>query len=212
MHVLIGREFSGVVRDAFSRAGHYAMSCDLLASEGDPTGHHHQGSILEVLNHGWDLAIFHPPCTYLTVSGNRWYYHPEDKALPMKERRPHPNYPNRRTDRVAAIRFFMDLVNADIPRICVENPIGIMSTVFRKPDQIIQPWWFGHNESKATCLWLKGLPKLEPTNIIVSDGPRSNQTPSGQNKLGPSSERAKMRSKTYEGIAEAMSSQWGVFE
>jgi len=205
MRVLIGCEFSGVVRDAFSRRGHYAVSCDLLPSEGDPTGHHYQGSVLDLLAQPWDLAIFHPPCTYLTVSGNRWYYHPEDKALPLEQRRPHPNYPNRKDDRTAAIEFFLTLMNANIPRICLENPIGIMSTIYRKPDQIIQPWQFGHGETKATCLWLKGLPKLIPTNIVEGREQRVF-------RMAPSDERTKMRSKTYKGIAEAMALQWGVLE
>jgi hypothetical protein len=190
MRVLIGCEFSGTVREAFKALGHDAWSCDVLPT--DVPGNHIQGDIRNEIHGGWDLAIFHPPCTHLASSGARWF---KDKQQEQKK----------------AIAFFMDLATAYIYRVCIENPVGIMSTCYRKPDQIIQPWMFGHPESKKTCLWLNNLPQLLPTNILKlpPSGVWSNQTPSGQNKLGPSSDRWKLRSKTYEGIAQAMAKQWG---
>jgi hypothetical protein len=180
MKVLIACEFSGIVRDAFENKGHEATSCDLLPSE--LFGEHIQGNVLHHLDEGWDLMIAHPPCTHLAVSGARWF---KDKQQEQRE----------------AIDFFMALVNAPIPKICVENPISIMSTVYRKPDQIIQPWWFGHGETKATCLWLKGLPKLIPTEIVEGRTPRVHYESPGKN-------RWKNRSRTLSGIAEAMAEQW----
>lgn len=181
MRVLVACEFSGIVRDAFENKGHEATSCDLLPSE--RFGEHIQGNVLHHLDEGWDLMIAHPPCTHLAVSGARWF---KDKQQEQKE----------------AIDFFMALVNAPIPKICVENPISIMSTVYRKPDQIIQPWMFGHGETKATCLWLKGLPKLHPTEIVEGRQPRVHYE-------SPGKDRWKNRSRTLTGIAEAMATQWG---
>jgi len=173
------------VRDAFIAKGHDARSCDLLPTERE--GPHWQGDLLEVINQGWDMAIFHPPCTHLAVSGARWF---KDKVVEQRE----------------AIDFFMKLVNAPIPRIAIENPIGIMSTRYRKPDQIVHPWWFGkygENESKATCLWLKGLPKLIPDHPLP---PPHNQSIW---RMGPSPERSKERSRTFMGVANAFAEQWG---
>jgi len=187
MRVLVACEYSGVVRDAFAAKGHDAWSCDLLQTESK--GKHIRGNALDFLGGGWDLMIAHPPCTHLSVSGARWF---KDKQKEQK----------------VAIEFFMALANAPIEKIAIENPVCIMSTQWRKPDQIIQPWQFGHDASKRTCLWLKNLPKLEPTDIIVKER-YANQTPSGQNKLGPSKDRWKLRSMTYSGIAEAMAEQWG---
>ena len=183
MKVLVACEFSGVVRDVFIERGHDAMSCDLLPTE--ITGSHYLGDVFDIIEDGWDLMIAHPPCTDIAVSGARWF-------------------PEKRTDgrQQEAIRFFMEMVNAPIDRIAIENPIGIMSTKYRKPDQIIQPWQFGHGESKATCLWLKNLPKLKPTNIVEGRKGRVHHEP-------PSPERWKNRSRTYHGIAEAMGEQWG---
>jgi hypothetical protein len=166
------------------------MSCDLLPSETD--GPHYQGDVLNVLRDGWDMMIAFPPCTHLAVSGARWF---KDKEKEQAE----------------AMRFFLTLVHAPIPKIAIENPIGVMSRFYRKPDQIVQPWQYGHPESKATCLWLKGLPLLRPTNVLPlpDSGRWSNQTKSGQNRLGPSPDRWKLRSMTYKGIAEAMADQWG---
>lgn len=164
---------------------------------------------------GFDLMIAHPPCTFLSVSGARWYYHPDDKDLPYEERRPHPKYPNRRKDQEDAIKFFLKVANCDIDRIAIENPIGVMSTKWKKPNQIIHPWMFGDEASKATCLWLKNLPELVPTNIVdkgeqvvFSSGKRMSKWMSDCFKLSKE-ERQTMRSKTFQGIADAMAEQWG---
>lgn len=193
MKVLVACEFSGVVRDSFLARGHNAWSCDLLPS--DSPGPHYVGDVADILDDGWDLMVAHPPCTYLCSSGLHWNKRrPERAAM---------------TD--AALSFVRLLLNAPIQRIALENPIGCISTAIRKPSQIIQPWQFGHPESKSTCLWLKGLPLLQPTNILPlpARGRWENQTDSGQNKLPPSHDRWKLRSVTYRGIAEAMASQWG---
>lgn len=167
------------------------MSCDLLPTETD--GPHYQGDVRDVLNYPWDLMIAHPPCTHLSVSGAR---HFDGKRMDGRQQ--------------SAVSFFMTLAKADIPRICIENPVCIIGTLWRKPDQVIQPWQFGHPESKATCLWLRGLNPLQPTNIlqVPKSGHWVNQTASGQNNLPPSENRWKIRAKTYQGIAEAMVSQW----
>lgn len=188
MKILIACEYSGVVRDAFLVNGHDVLSCDLLPTES--RGPHHQGDVRTLFKEKWDMMIAFPPCTHLAVSGARWF---KDKQKEQKE----------------AIEFFMAMVNAPIERIAIENPIGIMSTKYRKPDQIIQPWQFGEDASKATCLWLKNLPLLIPTNIILKERYK-NQTPSGQNNLPPSHDRWKKRSKTYLGIADAMADQWDI--
>lgn len=193
MRVLIACEFSGTVRDAFARRGHDAWSCDLLPSETE--GQHIVGDVLEVIGQGWDLMIAHPPCTYLAASGLHWNTRRPERAALTEQ----------------ALRFVEMLAHAPVPRIAIENPIGCLSTRWRKPDQIIQPWQFGHDASKATCLWLKGLPVLEHTDVLPGGrkARRANQTASGQNKLGPSPDRWKERSVTYQGIAEAMAAQWG---
>lgn len=196
MNVLVACEYSGRVRDAFIRAGHFAMSCDLLPT--DAPGLHYQGDVTEILNMNWDLMIAHPPCTYLSVSGMHW----TKRGL---------RDPQLTEDALDFVRLLMD---APVPRIAIENPISVISSRIRKPDQIIHPYQFGHDASKATCLWLKNLPKLTHTHIIeprVIDGKRrwGNQTNSGQNKLGPSDDRWKIRSETFQGIADAMAAQWG---
>ena len=190
MKVLVACEYSGTVRDAFITAGHDAMSCDLLPT--DKPGPHYQGDVRDILGDGWDLMIAHPPCTHLAVSGARWF---KDKQKEQAE----------------ALEFVRFLLNAPIDKIALENPVSIISSRIRKPNQIIQPWQFGHPESKATCLWLKGLEPLKPTNILPlpPSGRWQNQTPSGQNKLGPSEDRWKLRSATYKGVAQAMAQQWG---
>jgi hypothetical protein len=192
MRVLAGCEYSGAIRDAFIVQGHDAMSCDLLPTE--VPGPHYQGDIRDVLDDGWDLAVFCPPCTHLAVSGARYF------AAKIAD--------GRQAEALAFVRLLMD---APVPRIAIENPISIISSFIRKPDQIIQPWMFGHSESKATCLWLKGLPELRPTRVLPmpARGYWDNQTPSRQNKLGPSPTRAKDRAVTYAGIAAAMADQWG---
>jgi site-specific DNA-cytosine methylase len=194
--VLIACESSGTVRDAFIRAGHDAMSCDMLPTE--QPGPHYKGDVLDVLYNGWDLLIGHPPCTYLSVSGMHW------TTRGLRD-------PQLTEDALAFAKLLMD---APIARIAIENPVSIISSRIRKPDQIIQPYHFGHDASKKTCLWLKGLPQLRPTAFVeprIVDGkPRwANQTDSGQNKLPPSADRWRMRSKTYQGIADAMAAQWG---
>lgn len=212
MKVLIACEYSGAVRDAFIKRGHDAMSCDLLPTDVD--GPHYQGNVFDIINDGWDLMVAHPPCTFLAVSGAQWYYHPEDKHLPVDQRRPHPKYPNRASDREEAVEFFMKLANANIPKIAIENPIGIMSSRFRKPDQTIHPWQFGHEATKATCLWLKNLPLLEPTKIVgkgefVTYSSGKKMTKWYAEALNYDKQtRMKMRSKTFIGIAEAIADQW----
>lgn len=194
MKVLIACEFSGTVRDAFLMRGHDTISCDLL--DADVPGPHYKGDVCDILySENWDLMIAHPPCTYLCSSGLHW----------NKKR------PNRQIETDKALEFVRKLMDAPIDKICVENPIGCISSQIRKPDQIIQPFEYGHSESKSTCLWLKNLPLLKPTNILEKPlcGYWNNQTPSGQNKLGPSKDRWKLRSITYQGIADAMADQWG---
>lgn len=183
MRVLVACEYSGAVRDAFIALGHEAMSCDLLPT--DNPGPHYQGDVRDVLDYPWDLMIAHPPCTHLSVSGAR---HFEAKRMDGRQQ--------------SAVSFFMTLIKANIPRIAVENPVCIMSSLYRKPDQIIQPWQFGHGETKATCLWLKGLPLLQPTDIVAGRADRIHRLP-------PTDDRWKIRSATYPGIASAMARQWG---
>lgn len=196
MKVLVACEFSGVVRRAFERRGHIVTSCDLLPAE-DHSPNHYLGPVEELLTGGFefDLMIAHPPCTYLAVSGMHW------TTRGLRD-------PQLTED---ALTFVRMLMAANIHKICIENPISIISSQIRKPDQIIQPWQFGHDASKKTCLWLKNLPPLQYTNVLPGGvkARRANQTPSGQNKLGPSAERAKERARTYEGIAAAMAAQWG---
>jgi hypothetical protein len=194
--VLVACEYSGRVRDAFLALGHDAMSCDLLPT--DAPGPHYQGDVQDVLGQRWDLMIAHPPCTYLASSGLHWNKRQPDRAVKTE----------------AALQFVMALLNAPIERIALENPIGCISTRVRKPGQVIQPWQFGDDASKATCLWLKNLPPLKPTKLIpgrLVNGKRrwANQTDSGQNRLSPSADRWKKRSETYQGIAAAMADQWG---
>lgn len=197
MRVLIACEFSGVTRDAFIRKGHDAMSCDLLPTS--IPGPHYQGDVRDVLNWGWDLMIAHPDCTYLCSSGLHWNKKVEGRKEKTEE----------------ALEFVRLLLNADIEKIALENPVGCIGTRIRKASQYIQPYEFGHDASKRTGLWLKGLPLLEPTKYVkprlVNGRERwSNQTDSGQNRLAPSPTRWKERAKTYQGWADAMADQWGV--
>jgi len=214
MKVLVACEYSGVVRDEFIKKGHEATSCDILPSDSD-LGEHYQGDVKDILQQDWDLMIAHPPCTYLTVTGNRWFYHPEDKDLPIDKRRPHPKHPNRRQLQEQALDFVKLLLNAPINKIALENPVGVISTRITKPQQIIQPYMFGHVESKKTCLWLKNLPLLEPTNVVHQEQRvvyASGKTmPKWYADLWslPPNEREKARSKTFVGIAKAMADQWG---
>ncbi len=194
MKVLVACEYSGRVRDAFNKLGHNAVSCDLLPS--DSPGPHYQGDVFDIIGDGWDLMIAHPPCTYLAVSGMHW------TTRGLRD-------PQLTDD---ALEFVRRLMDAPINRIAIENPVSVISSRIRKPDQIIQPWWFGEDASKKTCLWLKNLPPLTPTNMLPGDSKtrRGNQTAGGQNKLPPSKDRWKIRSTTYQGIADAMAAQWGI--
>lgn len=209
MKVLVACEFSGVVRNAFARMGHYAVSCDLLETEsellrGSGKAEHYVGDVFDIIDDGWDLMIAHPPCTYLSVSGLHWNKSRPERAQQTEE----------------GLEFVRRLMEARIPKICVENPVSAISSRIRRPDQIIQPYEYGDNASKKTCLWLKNLPKLVPDpedrisgRIVMYNGREyerwENQTDSGQNRLGPSEERQKLRSVTYQGIANAMANQWG---
>jgi site-specific DNA-cytosine methylase len=181
MRVLVACEYSGTVRDAFIARGHDAWSCDLLPT--DVPGPHYTGDVNNIINDGWDMMLAFPPCTHLCVSGARWF---KDKQQEQAD----------------ALDFVRLLMNANIPLIAIENPIGVISTKIRRPDQIIQPWMFGHGETKATCLWLKGLPLLAPTRVVEGREARVHRLP-------PSPDRWKLRAKTYAGIAKAMADQWG---
>lgn len=182
MNILIACEFSGIVREAFRAKGHNAWSCDLLPAD-DNSKYHIKGNVAEYLFHGWDLMIAFPPCTHLAVSGARWF-----KGKEKEQQK--------------ALYFVRMFMSAPIKKIALENPIGVISTQIRKPDQIIQPWQFGHGETKATCLWLNGLPKLEHTKIVEGRKPKVHYA-------SPGPDRWKKRSITYQGIADAMAEQWG---
>lgn len=182
MKILVACEYSGTVREAFRKLGHDSWSCDLLDSE-IPSSKHYKGNVFDIINDGWDLMIAHPPCTHLAVSGARWFK-------------------NKQQEQAEALQFVKDLMNANIPKIAIENPISIISSKIRKPDQIIQPWQFGHGETKSTCLWLKNLPLLKPTNIVTGREHRVHLMP-------PGPDRWKERSRTFQGIANAMAEQWG---
>jgi site-specific DNA-cytosine methylase len=191
MRVLIACEYSGKVRSAFEKLGHFAVSCDLLPTE--KPGFHYQCDVFDIINEGWDLMVAHPPCTDLAVSGAAWF---KEKIADGRQQR--------------ALDFVQALMDAPIPMIAIENPISVISSKIRKPDQIIQPWMFGHKETKATCLWLKGLPKLVPTTDLKEETmalPRNERM--RLHYLPPSADRWKIRSETFQGIADAMANQWG---
>lgn len=231
MRILVACEESQAITKELRELGHDAFSCDLLpCSGGHPEWHfqedvfkiiENQGGILQngdenISTDQWEMMIAHPPCTFLAVSGARWYYHPEDKDMPFKNRRPHPRFPNRANDRDEALEFFTKLCEAPIEKIAVENPVGIVNTKYKKPTQTVHPWMFGDEASKATCLWLKNLPKLEPTNIVgkgervvLSSGkslPKWYSDALTQAKSA--AERRTLRSKTFMGMAKAMAVQW----
>jgi len=204
MNVLIACEFSGIVRDAFDRRGHLAVSCDLLPSE--QLGIHYQGDVRDILDCGWDLMIAHPPCTYLSNAGIRWF---NEEKYGEKAR-------ERKAQRIKAFDFVMDLANANISKIVIENPVGWLNSHWRKPEQIIQPWQFGVKESKRTCLWIKGLPKLNYTRIVSPQiygyfkrGKKKGQPIYGTQYCKSSEDRGKIRSRTFQGIADVMAEQWG---
>ena len=181
MRVLVACEFSGTVRDAFIARCHDAMSCDLEPT--DKPGPHYKGDVMDVINDGWDLMVAHPPCTHLAVSGARWFK-------------------NKQKEQAEALEFVRILLDSKIDKIALENPISIISSRIKKPSQVIQPWQFGHGETKATCLWLKNLPLLKPTNVVEGREQRIHKMP-------PSKDRWKLRSATFQGIADAMANQWG---
>jgi hypothetical protein len=231
MRILVACEESQAITKELRRLGHQAFSCDLLPCSGGHPDWHFNQDVFKIINeHGgelqngkvfysenqWDMLIAHPPCTFLAVSGAKWYYHPDDKHLPTLDRRPHPRFPNRANDREEALVFFKRLCEAPIDKIAVENPVGIISSYYRKPDQTVHPWMFGDEASKATCLWLKNLPKLEPTNIVgkgervvLSSGKSLPRWYSDAlTKSKNSAERRTMRSKTFKGMAKAMAEQW----
>lgn len=234
LNIIIACEESQRVCAEFRKLGHNAFSCDLLECSGGHPEWHFQHDVLEIIKDGggilqngqhtfidgkWDMMIAHPPCTYLAVSGAKWYYHPEDKDLPLEKRRPHPNFPNRIQDREDGAKFFMALANANIEYIAIENPVGIMNTRWKKPNQIVQPYHFGDSASKKTCLWLKNLPDLTYTDVVdpgeyiefgsgrriakwYSDGLTKTKTPE---------ERRTWRSKTFPGFAKAIAEQWSKY-
>jgi hypothetical protein len=219
--ILVACEESQAVTKELRALGHEAFSCDLLPCSGGHPEWHIQGDVFEAIGQGWDVMIAHPPCTFLSASGAGWLYNPEDRDLPIQARRPHPLYPNRKKDRDDAVEFVKRLYESEIPCIAIENPIGSLSSLWRKPDQIVQPWMFGDKASKSTCFWLKGLPKLVPTDIVDKgeffewkDGR------TGKLKKQPMwyykalseaktpAERRTLRSKTFQGMAKAIAKQW----
>ena len=241
MNILIACEESQVVALAFRKKGHDAYSCDILPCSGKHPEFHIQGDVLKLLKNSkfktqdgethkskkWDLMIAHPPCTYLAVSGARWFYDPRDKGKPVENRRPHPKFPNRRKDQKDAVDFVKALWHADVPKIVIENPIGILSTKMDKPTQIIQPWWFGDAATKTTCLWIKGLPVLKPLKSVQKKMDNNEPINKGEVlhlssgrkmqkwyadalvKAKNTEERRTLRSKTFLGFAKAMAQQWG---
>ena len=221
MNILIACEESQAVCIEFRKLGFNAFSCDILPCSGGHPEWHYQSDIFEVINNGtkWDLMIAHPPCTMIAGSSVQWLSNPEDKHLPFDERRPHPKYPNRRMDMLKSIEFVKKLYDADIKRVVIENPIGLLGTKWRKADQIIQPYHFGDEATKSTCLWLKNLPLLKHTNVVG----KGERTVFSSGKSHPKwyadalaqaktkQERQTLRSKTFPGIAKAMAQQWGEY-
>lgn len=231
LRILVACEESQAVTKALRKLGHEAYSCDILpCSGGHPEWHLHEDVFKVIENKGgklqdgnevklennWDMMIAHPPCTYLAVSGARWYYDPNDSNLPTEKRKPHPRYPERAKERTEAIKFFKKLAAVKIDKKAIENPIGIMSTHYKKPDQIIQPYMFGDEATKTTCLWLEGLPYLEPTKIVGKGERITFKSGKSQPKWYSDAfvkaktreERQTLRSKTFPGIAQAMAKQW----
>lgn len=231
MNILVACEESQAITKELRLLGHNAYSCDLLPCSGGHPEWHFNCDVFEIIaNNGgilqngeatyiednWEMMIAHPPCTFLAVSGARWYYHPEDNKLPFDQRRPHPRFPNREEDREEAVEFFIRLLESPIEKIAVENPVGIISTRYRKPNQTVHPWMFGDEASKATCLWLKNLPLLESTDIVgkgervvLSSGKSLPKWYSDAlTKAKSPAERRTLRSKTFEGMAKAMAEQW----
>jgi hypothetical protein len=217
--ILVACEESQATTKAFRKLGHEAFSCDLLSCSGGHPEWHYQQDVFEVIDKGWDLMIAHPPCTFLTGSGVQWLSNPEDRDLPFEKRRPHPKYPNRRQDMLDSVEFVKALYNSNINYIAIENPVGLLSSKWKKPDQIVQPYMFGDEATKTTCLWIKNLPLLLPTNIVG----KGERTVFASGKSHPKwyadalknaktkEERQTLRSKTFEGMANAFAEQWGGF-
>lgn len=232
MRVLVACEESQAITKELRALGHEAFSCDLLPCSGGHPEWHFQEDVFEVIEQGgigdngelitdWDMMIAHPPCTFLTVAGARWLYHPDDRELPVEERRPHPNYPNRRQDQQDALDFVQKLMDVPIDKIAIENPVSVISSHIRKPDQIVQPYHFGDRARKTTCLWLKGLPLLEHTDVVdQGESFEWIDKRTGKKKRQPlwyyqalceaktPQQRRTLRSKTFKGMAKAMANQW----
>lgn len=216
MRIIVACEESQTITKKLRADGHEAYSCDILPSSGGHPEWHYQCDIFTILDKGWDMMIAHPPCTFLSGSSVQWLSHPDDKEKPFEDRRPHPKYPNRRQDMLDSVDFVKRLYDCPIEKIAIENPVGLLSSRWRKPDQIIQPYHFGDEATKTTCLWLKNLPKLIHTNV-VGKGERITFA-SGKSHpkwyadaLGKTKkERQQIRSKTFEGIADAMAKQWTI--
>jgi hypothetical protein len=221
LRILVACEESQAITKELRELGHEAFSCDLLPSSGGHPEWHYQQDIFEVIDKGFDIMIAHPPCTFLTVAGARWFYHPDDRDLPIEERRPHPKYPNRRQDQQDALDFVQKLMDAPIDKIAIENPVSVISSNIRKPDQIVQPYHFGDRARKTTCLWLKGLPLLEHTDVVdQGESFEWIDKRTGKKKRQPlwyyqalceaktPQQRRTLRSKTFKGMAKAMADQW----
>ena len=214
--VLVACEYSRTLANRFESMGFYTVSCDIL--DADTKGLHYKGNVFDIIDDGWDFMVAHPPCTYLSVSGNAWLYHPEDKHLPQDQRRDHPKHPRRREKAKEAAEFAKNLYGSDIPYVAIENPVSRLSTLWRKSDQTVQPWWFGDDAEKATSYWLKGLPKLEKTDVVT---PTKHITKSGKTystwwwetcKLPTKGgQRAHARNKSFPGVSDAIANQWGSF-
>lgn len=221
INVLIACEESQAICEEFRKRGFNSFSCDIQPSSGSLPQYHIEGDVFKILDghlgKPWDLMIGHPPCTFLTSSGARWFYHPQDKELPTHLRRPHPAYPNRKQDQEKAIEFFRALMDCNIKHIALENPVGVLSTQYRKPDCIVQPYHFGDKATKTTCFWLKNLPKLTATEIVekgdfitLKSGRRMSKFMyEGISKAKTATERRRLRSKTFKGMAKAIAAQWG---
>ena len=221
MRVLVACEESQAITKELRALGHEAFSCDLLPCSGGHPDWHYQQDVFEVIDQGWDMMIAHPPCTFLSVAGARWLYHPDDRELLVEDRRPHPRYPNRRKDQQDALDFVQKLMDSPIDKIAIENPISVISSKIRKPDQIVHPYQFGDSARKSTCLWLKNLPLLEHTDV-VDEGESFEfvNARTGKKKRQPMwyyqalcdaktpAERRTLRSKTFQGMARAMATQW----
>jgi hypothetical protein len=217
LKVLVACEESQAITKEFRKLGHEAFSCDLLPCSGGHPEWHIQGDVFTIIDQGWDLMIAHPPCTYLTGSAVQWLSHPEDKHLPFEDRRPNPKYPNRRQDMLDSVEFVKALYNCNIPKVAIENPVGLLSSRWRKPDQIVQPYHFGDEATKTTCLWLKGLPPLQHTEVVgkgervVFNSGKSHPKwyAEALAKAKTKAERQTLRSKTFPGMARAIAEQWG---